>query len=85
MERELTVVAARTEFHIEKIELARSAQSFVVRPWVRAPARERALGRNTAAPANFPGPLNDTRFRWAFGRPIAGLGPVPGPCAQELA
>jgi len=51
MERELTVVAARTEFHIEKIELARSAQSFVVRPWVRVSARERALGTRALSTA----------------------------------
>jgi len=48
------------------------AVSFVVWPLVRALARERALGGVMAAPdAIFPGPLNYTRFRRAFGRPIA--------------
>jgi hypothetical protein len=44
MERELTVVAARTEFHIEKIELARSAQSFVVRSGLRRASARSAPG-----------------------------------------
>ena len=55
-------------------------------PLVRALARERALGGVMAAPdAIFPGPLNYTRFRRAFGRPNAVVGPQPDDVGGALA